>query len=118
MKPSYKYGDAEREIVKSGYDAIEAVLAGHDANAKRRLLFCLDWYMDPYYKKDLTDLYEPLKELLQQMAIDENEDDVIEDALFLLESYTDPPYERLREHISEIPQQYLPKVLYLVNLED
>ncbi len=63
-EPNYVYGDAEREIVKSGYEAIEAVLVGHDVNAKRRLLFYLDWYIDPYYKHDLTDLYKPLKDLL------------------------------------------------------
>ena len=45
----------------------------------------------------MKDLYEPLKDLLQKMVIAENEDDVIEDALFLLESHTDPPYERLRK---------------------
>ena len=115
MEPDYVYGNAEREIVKSGYEAIEAVLVGNDVNAKRRLLFYLDWYIDPYYKHDLTDLYEPLKDLLQKMVIAENEDDVIEDALFLLESHTDPPYERLREHIDKAPQQFLPKVRYLIN---
>ena len=118
MEPNYVYSDAERELVKSGYKAIEAVLAGHDANAKRRLLFYLDWYIDPYYKNDLTNLYEPLKELLQEMVIEDNEDDIIEDALFLLESYMDPPYERLRESIDIVPQQFLPKVRYLINLKD
>ena len=118
MEPNYVYGDAEREIVKSGYEAIEAVLVGNDVNAKRRLLFYLDWYIDPYYKQDLTDLYEPLKELLQKMVIAENEDDVIEDALFVLESHTDPPYERLREYIDKVPQQFLPKVRYLINQEE
>ena len=118
MEPDYVYGDAEREIVKSGYKAIEAVLVGHDTDAKRRLLFYLDWYMDPYYKNDLTNLYEPLKELLQEMVITENEDDVIEDALFLLESYMDSPYERLRKSIDVVPQQFLPKVRYLINLKD
>ena len=118
MEPDYVYGDAEREIVKSGYEAIEAVLTGHDMIAKRRLLFYLDWYIDPYYKNDLTNLYEPLKELLQKMVIEEKEDDVIEDALFVLESHTEPPYERLRESIDIVPQQFLPKVRYLINLKD
>ncbi len=118
MEPDYVYGDAEREIVKSGYEAIEAVLIGHDANAKRRLLFYLDWYIDPYYKHDLTDLYDPLKELLQKMVIAENEDDVIEDALFLLESHTDPPYETLKKYIDRAPQQFLPKVRYLINQKE
>ena len=115
MEPNYVYGDAERKIVKAGYEAIESVLAGNDTNAKRRLLFYLDWYIDPYYEHDLTDLYEPLKELLQQMVISENEDDVIEDALYLLESYTDPPYDKLREYIDKAPQQFLPKVRDFIN---
>ena len=118
MEANYIYGDAERNIVKSGYKAIEAVLDGHDINAKRRLLFYLDWYIDPYHKNDLADLSEPLKDLLQKVVIAENEDDIVEDALFLLESYTDPPYERLKESIDEVPQQFLPKVRYLINLKD
>ena len=51
MEPDYVYGDAEREIVKSGYEAIEAVLVGRDVNAKRRLLFYLEWYIDPTINK-------------------------------------------------------------------
>ena len=51
MEPDYVYEDAEREIVKSGYEAIEAVLVGRDVNAKRRLLFYLDWYIDPTINK-------------------------------------------------------------------
>ena len=118
MEPNYVYGDAEREIVKSGYEAIEAVLIGHDANAKRRLLFYLDWYIDPYYKHDLTDLYDPLKELLQNMVLTENEDDVIEDALFLLERHTEQPYETSKEYDDRAPQQFLPKVRYLINQKE
>ena len=118
MEPDYVYGNAEREIVKSGYEAIEAVLAGYDANAKRRLLFYLDWYIDPYYKHDLTDLYDPLKELLQKMVTAENEDDVIEEVLFLLESHTYLPYGTLKEYIDKAPQQFLPKVRYLINQEE
>ena len=38
----------------------------------------LDWYLDPYYKNDLSSLYEPLKEMLQDVVIRENEDDVRE----------------------------------------
>jgi hypothetical protein len=41
-------------------------LRGKDSGAKRRLLFYLDQYLDPFYQNDLTELYEPLKELLQE----------------------------------------------------
>lgn len=66
----------------------------------------------------MTDLYEPLKDLLQKKVISENEDDITEDGLFLLESHTDPPYERLRKHIDKAPKQFLPKVRYLINQEE
>lgn len=35
--------------------AVRSVLSGTDTEAKRRLLFYLDWYMDPYYKQDISD---------------------------------------------------------------
>lgn len=47
------YSNAEKKIVESGADAIHKVLAGDDADAKERLLFCLDYYLDPYYKNTL-----------------------------------------------------------------
>ena len=55
--------------------------------SKRRLLFYLDQYLDPFYKNDLTELYEPLKKLLQEVMISDNDADVIEDAHHLLEEY-------------------------------
>ena len=63
---NYNYGDKEREIVKLGIKEIEKVLFGKDENVKSRLLFYLDWYMDPYYKQDLTELLEPLKDILSK----------------------------------------------------
>ena len=51
------YGEKEFKTVESGIVEIEAVLTGTDIHAKERLLYYLDWYMDPYYKKDLSVLY-------------------------------------------------------------
>ena len=41
------YGEAEFQTVASGIEAIRSVLTDPDVHAKERLLYYLDWYMDP-----------------------------------------------------------------------
>ena len=90
LDKDYLYGTAEKELVQQGIEAIRSVLHGKDSNAKRRLLFYLDQYLDPYYQNDLTELHEPLKGLLQEAMISDNEADVIEEVRHLLEVYEEP----------------------------
>lgn len=87
LDKNYLYSKEEEKLVKQGFEAIQAVLCGENNSAKRRLLYFLDKYIDPYYENDLAGLYDPLKELLQKMVISNNEPDVIEDARHLLETY-------------------------------
>ena len=87
LDKDYLYGTEEKELVKEGLEAIRTVLYGKNSSAKRRLLFYLDQYLDPFYQNDLTGLYEPLKKLLQEVMLSENEADVIEEARHLLEAY-------------------------------
>jgi len=115
LDQDYLYGDEEKEIIKGGIEPIRAVLRGNDGGAKRRLLFCLDRYLDPYYQNDLTALSEPIKELLQEMVISENEADIIEEALHLLEAYTEPPFDVLIKSIEKVPARFLPAVRRLLN---
>ena len=77
LDKDYLYGTEEKELVKEGLEAIRTVLYGKNSSAKRRLLFYLDQYLDPFYQNDLTGLYEPLTKLLQEVMISENEADVI-----------------------------------------
>lgn len=116
MKFEYAYGDEERNIVKLGIDEIRKVLIEKDYKSKSRLLFYLDLYMDPYYKYDLVELSEPLKEILQELVIINNEIGIKEEALYLLESYTDPPYDVLKNNYDKIPEELKSKVLYLINI--
>jgi len=90
LDKDYLYGTEEKELVQQGIEAIRSVLHGKDSNAKRRLLFYLDQYLDPYYQNDLTELHEPLKGLLQEAMISDNEADVIEEVRHLLEVYEEP----------------------------
>ena len=87
LDKDYLYGTEEKELVKRGIEAIRTVLYGKNSSAKRRLLFYLDQYLDPFYQNDLTELYDPLKELFQEVMISENEADVIEEVRHLLEAY-------------------------------
>ena len=109
------YGEEEFKTVKSGIEAIQAVLMGNDIHAKERLLFYLDWYMDPYYKQDLSTLGEPLKKLLQKIVVTDNDTEIIDEALNLLESYTVGPYDILQKHTNDVPEEFKPKLLYLLN---
>ena len=63
------YSDEERNIVRAGIGAVRAVLSGADVEAVRRLLYCLAWFMDPYYQNDLGDMAAPLKEALQELNV-------------------------------------------------
>ena len=87
LDKDYLYGTEEKELVKEGLEAIRTVLYGKNSSAKRRLLFYLDQYLDPFYQNDLTVLYEPLTKLLQEVMISENEADVIEEPRHILEAY-------------------------------
>jgi len=87
LDKDYLYGTEEKELVKEGLEAIRTVLYGKNSSAKRRLLFYLDQYLDPFYQNDLTGLYEPLTKLLKEVMISENEADVIEEARHILEAY-------------------------------
>ena len=56
------YSNAEKKIVESGADAIHKVLAGDDADAKERLLFCLDYYCLLYTSHTVNKAYSVLKQ--------------------------------------------------------
>ena len=87
LDKDYLYGTEEKELVKQGVEAIRTVLSGKNSNAKRRLLFYLDQYLDPFYQNDLTELYKPLKKMLQELMFSNNEADIIEESRYLLENY-------------------------------
>lgn len=67
-----EYGEAEISIAESGAAAIENVLKNSDFKRRDSLLFCLDWYFDPYYGKTLPErekVIEVLREY-EKTAVD------------------------------------------------
>ncbi len=112
---SVSYSNEEKEIVRQGIDAIRCVLTGDDEAAKLRLLFCLDWFMDPYYGQDISDIKDELIILLQEVVVSDKSRYVKEDALELLSTYVDGPFTILEENIGSFDEKLLPQVEYTVN---
>ena len=92
---------------------IRKVLMGNDKNKKRSLLFALDWFMDPYFKQDISDIHNELVELLQTVVISSTDDG----SLQLLCDYEWPPFEILEKNINRVSQRLKPDVLYAVNMD-
>ena len=111
------YTEDDRAIVRAGIEGVKKILLGSDADRKRSMLFCLDWFMDPYYGQDISDMKEELIKLLQQVIVSrDNETDVKEDALQLLTDYEYGPFPILEEHFDEIEMKLKPDVLYCINV--
>lgn len=102
------YSKDQHEIVKAGIDAIRTVLKGDNAAEKRSLMLCLDWYMDPYYchRHEIMPFHEELKELLQEVILEDTDKDVITDAVQLLQDYEFPPFPLLEENFHSIPEPF------------
>lgn len=110
------YSEKEIKVVKSGTDAVCSVLLGRDIDAKRSLLCCLDWFIDPYYKNESFIEKDDLKKILETLVISANEEDLIEDAISLLD-YLDWPYPILETYFNEVSEMAKPMVKYLLNHE-
>ena len=108
------YTEREVQCLKEGMGAVRSVLSGTDTEAKRRLLFYLDWYMDPYYKQAISGIKNDLKEMLEKVAVSPEEEDIIDEALHLREGYTDPPYPILAAYWGNLSEKHKPKALYLL----
>ena len=109
------YGEGEKDLVRSGIAAMREVLMGGDAGRKRRLLLALDWFMDPYYRQDLSEIYDDLVQLLQEVVLS-SEEDVAEDALMLLTSYAWPPFRILAQNLEKVPERLRAEAQYAVGM--
>ena len=111
------YSKHEKEIVRQGFDAIRSVLFGNDERAKLSLLLCLDWFMDPYYGQDISDIKDELITILQEVIISDDSFSVKEDALNLLTSYEWPPFPILEKSLDTIDEKLLSDVKYAINMD-
>ena len=109
------YSEEEMNIIEDGITEIQKVLMGGDADQKRRLLFCLDRYMDPYFGYQLP-FIEELSRLLETVVVSPNEEDVIEDALQLLGDYAYGPFKILEQNMEKIPGALRAEASYVINM--
>ena len=52
--------------------------------------------------------------MLEKVVVSPNEEDVIDEALHLLEGYMDPPYPILAAYLGNLSGKHKPKALYLL----
>ena len=118
MGSSYvSYSEEERKLVREGgIDAIRQVLTGSDTEKKRSLLLCLDWFMDPYYKQDISSFKAELIRLLETVIVSPNPIEVKDDALQLLSDYCWGPFPTLEQHVDEIEDELKANVEYTINM--
>ncbi|MBQ1535334.1 MAG: hypothetical protein IIZ62_01720 [Ruminococcus sp.] len=110
------YGEKEKQIIESGFKNVESVLLGEDIEQARRVLFCLDRYLDPYHKKRLK--YEKeLYELLENIAITSEEDELIDDCLQLLGDYASIPLTILEQNIEKVKKNMRSQARYVINMQ-
>lgn len=108
------YTEDDRAIVRAGIEGVREILMGDDMDRKRSMLFCLDYFMDPYYGQDISAMRDELVEMLQQIIVSKNNDtDVKEDAINLLSSYEWGPFPILDEKFDEIEDGLKPDVNYV-----
>lgn len=111
------YSDDDKAVVRQGIGAIREVLLGQDDGRKLSLLFALDWFMDPYFQQDISEIHDELKELLQTVVISSGNDEVSDDALNLLISYDWPPFPILERDFDQVPEALKQDVLYAINMD-
>lgn len=109
------YDESHKKIVESGVDEIEKVLFGDDVDMIRDLLFCLDIYLDPFYKNQLS--YErEIYDLLQKLVISSQNDDIIDDCLQLIEEYACQPLTIMEKGFEHIKENKKPYARYVIDL--
>ena len=111
---SITYDDSHKKTVESGTEAVREVLFGGNTLEIRKLLFCLDLYLDPYYKNTLP--YEPeIYDLLQELAVTSRDDDVIDDCLQLIDNYSCSSLAILEHGFDRIKDSMKPYAQYILN---
>lgn len=108
------YSQVHRDIITSGgVKEIDQYLATQSNAEKRSLLFCLDQYLDPYYRYNLI-YHDKIISILEKQLFQNHTKEVKEDMLQLLNDYATKPLLYLAEHIDEIEPELRPDALHAV----
>ena len=84
---STEYNESHCEIVEAGMNSITTFYQSNNIDEKRALLFCMERYIDPYYKSELPHLENTIKWLEQEFYQTRNNQ--IKEDIFELLQYAD-----------------------------
>ena len=103
-----------KKIVESGITALREALFCDDTEFVRQMLFCLDFYLDPYYQNQLA--YEDaVYDLLQELAVTTQSDAVAKDCFDLIGSYGfGAPLPIIEQHFDGLREQLKPDARYVL----
>ena len=107
------YSKDDRSIAKGGMDGINEVLFCNDKAKIRSLLFCLDYYLDPYYKSPLP-YADELCVSLQKLLIQTRDDDIIDDICDLLSYGYDCSI--VRDNLDDLKQDRLSDIRNILEI--
>lgn len=103
------YDENEVAVVETGIEAIRTVMFSQNITQIRKLLLCLDKYLDPYFQCRL--LYEhEIFEVLQELVVSSQSDEVIADTLQLLGDYCTISLNFIETHFDQIKESMKPNV--------
>ncbi|MCL2847612.1 MAG: hypothetical protein FWE13_02525 [Firmicutes bacterium] len=108
---STTYSKRHENIVLSGIEAISEVLLGDDMLEKESLLFCLDKYLNPYFRYDLS-YKDDIFLLVEQVIVGNNSKECKEEAIHLLATYACPPFNIITENLDKIELEFLSDINY------
>lgn len=94
--------EEHQKILLAGPCAMREILLGGDAGRKQRLLFCLEWDLEPEDGKKPPAVEGELAELLETVAVSPNETAVRSDALEVLENYGKGPFAILEQGLVQL----------------
>ncbi len=107
------YDETHQKIVEDGINSIKEVLFGENTHLIRQLLFCLDFYLDPYYGNRLP--YEKeVYDLLQELVVTSQDDEIIYGCLSLIESYACVPLTIMEQNFAKIKDSQKPYAKYIL----
>lgn len=112
MPRTVYYEARHKAIAEGGVEGIAAVLRGDDEAEKASLLFCLDYYLDPYYGCTLAHESE-IFVLLQELLLTERSQAIRDDILQLLGDYCGD-FSVLRSKTREASSELSPDIKRLI----
>lgn len=109
------YDETHQKIIEKGVNRIKEVFCSENIYLIKQILFCLDFYLDPYYEHRLS--YEnEIYDLLQELVVNSAEDEVIDACLQLIEDYCCVPLTIMEQKFMKIKDSKKPYAKHILDM--